>query len=467
MRRGAEAGDGRGFDPPKRRSSGVPRMRHCIKILCQDTLVTALLGPGGRSKDALQEESGGAKLVFSGRGDYFPETQYRVLGIFADDVQCIARALGLLVPRLVQVAEEEVDNLGSELLGKELGEFVFRLCISKRMSSVLIGNSGTNIQEIRKESGAKVFIENQSQMEHRLVRVIGTPPQITLCLERLNDYVQQEVESEDFLAYAAGVSFGEASSARSPEREPRGGRGGGGGSWRDGPGGGGGGHRWEGGWRDDHRDGGSGDRWESGGGGYHQNGGYGGGGGGRGRSRSRERGGSWASEVPRSVRDAVGLLGQAVGALPAGTAEMPYSISLEVPSSTVGAVMGRSGEFVKSVEESCHVNVDIDRTEGGGSWSSASPASRRVSLVGPLLGIYAAHAVILGRVRAAEAADASRRRDRYQERRGADGRSGDWRGGGEDAGGSDQDQLRRQITDLQETLARLTGGAKGGGGGGR
>merc|ERR1740129_121058 len=246
---------------------------------------------------------------------------------------------------------------------------------------------------------------------------MGTPPQITLCLERLNDYVQQEVESEDFLAYAAGVSFGEASSARSPEREPRGGRGGGGG--------------------------------------------------GRGRSRSRERGGSWASEVPRSVRDAVGLLGQAVGALPPGAAEMPYSISLEVPSSTVGAVMGRSGEFVKSVEESCHVNVDIDRTEGGGSWSSVSPASRRVSLVGPLLGIYAAHAVILGRVRAAEAADASRRRDRYQERRGADGRSGDWRGGGEDAGGSDQDQLRRQITDLQETLARLTGGAKGGGGGGR
>merc|ERR1740129_1695862 len=244
---------------------------------------------------------------------------------------------------------------------------------------------------------------------------MGTPPQITLCLERLNDYVQQEVESEDFLAYAAGVSFGEASSARSPEREPRGGRGGGGG--------------------------------------------------GRGRSRSRERGGSWASEVPRSVRDAVGLLGQAVGALPPGAAEMPYSISLEVPSSTVGAVMGRSGEFVKSVEESCHVNVDIDRTEGGGSWSSASPASRRVSLVGPLLGIYAAHAVILGRVRAA-AADASRRRDRYQERRGADGRSGDWRGGGEDAGGSDQDQLRRQITDLQETPARLTGGAKGGGGGG-
>merc|ERR1740129_670994 len=231
---------------------------------------------------------------------------------------------------------------------------------------------------------------------------MGTPPQITLCLERLNDYVQQEVESDDFLAYAAGVSFGEASSARSPEREPRGGRGGGGGSWRDGPGGGGGGHRWEGGWRDDHRDGGSGDRWESGGGGYHQNGGYGGGGGGRGRSRSRERGGSWASEVPRSVRDAVGLLGQAVGALPPGAAEMPYSISLEVPSSTVGAVMGRSGEFVKSVEESCHVNVDIDRTEGGG----------------------------------------------------------------EDAGGSDQDQLRRQITDLQETLARLTGGAKGGGGGG-
>lgn len=104
MKRGIGSPGGPGFDdgaePPSKRShhnshghggyhgrseslgTNIPRTKHAFKVLITDSLAAGLLGTHGSVKDDIQKETG-ARLVFSNRNDYFPDTKYRVLGIYA------------------------------------------------------------------------------------------------------------------------------------------------------------------------------------------------------------------------------------------------------------------------------------------------------------------------------------------------------------------------------------------------
>jgi hypothetical protein len=139
-----------------------------------------------------------------------------VLGIYSDRPENILHAIERIMNKLIEAADEEksgkVRDMGPDngQIGKEHGEYIFRLSITKKTAGLLIGSGGANIKALRQESGAKVFVENESQQGHRLVRVIGAYEGIMRALDGLHRYVQQDADTEEFHSvYAAIINFGE------------------------------------------------------------------------------------------------------------------------------------------------------------------------------------------------------------------------------------------------------------------
>jgi len=434
MKRSAEA-DGH-FGPVGKRAGkgigdgkGVPRTRTAFKVLVTDNLAASILGARGAVKDEIQQETG-TKLVFSNRGDYFPHTHFRVLAIFSDDPHNIMRVFEWILPRIVDAGEEERKNPpkeGPELLGKEPGEYVFRFCVTKKMSSHIIGSGGVNIKQIRSETGAKVFIENDTQLGHRLCRIIGQPDQILPCLEMVSEYVNRESEDqESFYACFAGiVNFGQAAAegwTPPVEQQDHGGAGSHGKGW-----GSSGGHKGGGGgYRDDSSWGGKGNahvvvpkpkqptapaptHYDVG-------------------DDGTETG---SCDPPLgSIQEEVDGLAEILGQLPQGAAQLQYSISCEIPHYQVMVLTGNDTEYVRSVEEATGTNVSFDEGDGSGGPEEGRP----VTLVGQLLSVYTAHAMMMQKLRITEA----------EERKSAELPE-------------DPKELKAKIAELEAQLARVSG----------
>jgi len=319
MKRGREDVDG--LDGAKRGH----RLRHVFKALCTENLTGHLLGFKGTLKEEIQRETGVA-LKFSSKSDYYPNTQYRVLGMYSDDGGSILRALEAVVLRIAELAEEErvrPPQPGNELVGKDAGEYIFRFCLTVKMARLLIGNKGATIQKLRKDTNAKVFVENETWNEHRYCRVIGTTDSLMLCLEEVNNLVQAEPWGDDYECYHSLVSFSEAP----VERVDRG-------------------HQsWEGG--DD--------------------------------TQSR-----------------FSALSEAVRSLPEGTEALPYAISFHLQP--MWAQQLEASDCVREIEELSGTTVEVAQ-----GTDDDTSALRSLSVVGPLLHCYYAHALVLRAVLKMEA----------------------------------------------------------------
>eukprot|EP00405_Crypthecodinium_cohnii_P029247 CAMPEP_0206503874 /NCGR_PEP_ID=MMETSP0324_2-20121206/55061_1 /ASSEMBLY_ACC=CAM_ASM_000836 /TAXON_ID=2866 /ORGANISM="Crypthecodinium cohnii, Strain Seligo" /LENGTH=510 /DNA_ID=CAMNT_0053992759 /DNA_START=60 /DNA_END=1592 /DNA_ORIENTATION=+ len=191
--------------------AGVPVTTYAFKALVTDSLAAALLGGGGSVKDTIQQETG-VKLVFSNRNDYYPHSHYRVLGIYSDSEHTLVRAYEHIVAKVAEVADEEARNPpphGCDLLGKEPGEYVFRFCITRKMCTLVIGNGGQTVSSIRQESGAKVFIDNETWAGHRSGRIIGGKDSVLRALTMVSELVQRDCQDPTFTDFAKIINFGD------------------------------------------------------------------------------------------------------------------------------------------------------------------------------------------------------------------------------------------------------------------
>jgi len=332
-------------------------------------------------------------------GDYFPESHFRVLGIYSDDVQGISRCFVLLVEKLVECGNDERDHApqpGAELLGKEHNKYIFRLCVSKTTSSAMIGPGGASIKQLRRETGAKVFVENDTKLGHQMVRIIGTPETIVKGLDRVNEYVQVEAGTEGYLAWAQLINFGEQE-GNAPSIEHN---------------------------STPH-------------------------------SGDARRGSFVGGDAPRviqasqAVRERVSLLSEALESLPPDTASLHYSVTCKLAASRVGALVGKSGEYIKHVERATNSSVDFAPIR------EEPNTMQTMSVVGPLPHIYAAHLMMIKKYKDVEIREHEAGRRRQQEE-----------GWHQQGGTSEETMLRTKIEELQSQLAEVRGG-KGKGGSSR
>lgn len=353
------------------------RARVATKLLCPDSLVTTLLGSRGMLKDQLQEETG-TKLVFSNKNDYYPGTNLRVLAIFSDDTQCLFNAVEKILQRVHEHGDSDRSSLGanafrdggSDFLGKEDGELCFRLCITKETSGEIIGTGGSNIKQLRRDSGAKVFIENDTQLGHQMVRIIGLPNAILSCLDLMMVTLLKGAGTEEFNAWAQFVNFSEGgwgaggagAGALAPQPEvilPKFAGKGGARAFGVPP------------------DSGANDRE------------------GQRIKLPAHVAQAQATSPPVSSDDRHQQLTDIVASFPPGTAGMAYSITIDLPK-----ILQELNEDLSFVEVGAGVQINVEAAEEAAEGAEALPS--KVSVVGPLRGCYAAHLMIVQRAQERE-----------------------------------------------------------------
>ncbi|CAJ1330455.1 unnamed protein product, partial [Effrenium voratum] len=215
---------------------------------------------------------------------------------------------------------------GCEMLGDE-GELIFRVLLSRDLTGLLIGNAGANIKELRRESGAKIVVRDDSVVGHRLATLSGSHESLAEALRRITELMEREADREEFQHYLRLINFGESEGA-----EPSG----------------------------------------------------------KGRHRP--------SPVEAEGFDGMRHLQQDLDSMPPGTSELSYSVCCALPASLVPALIGRSGDFVRSIEERTGAKVDIAREARG------KDGYRKMECVGPLASIYAAHTLMMHRLQEVERA---------------------------------------------------------------
>jgi len=379
--------------------------RHVFKILCPESLITSVMGPRGATKDQIQEETS-CKLVFSNRDEYFPGTHYRTLCIYSDEPEAIVSVLDRVVDRLVECGEHErLSSRGEgDFRGKESGEYVVRALISGKMSGAVIGTKGSNVQAIRHENNARVFIEKPQYNGHQMMRVIAVPEGLRTALARINECIQTETDNDDFSQWASIRSFSDEDCGSG---KAKGGKSSGKGSSRGSSGG-----RAE---RSRHEERDSQwqqpQHWDSSNGGWHEwDGGY------------DAEADTPASDIDPSI---VQALAATVMEFPPGTIEQECTLTCEMPVQKVPYMLGKTGEHVQLVGETTGARIHFEEPQ------SADDEQQTLVIHGPLLRAYQAHALMMKRYHEAEAeATAEPEAPSVQ-------------------------QLQQQLADLQEQLAKV------------
>jgi len=321
--------------------------RHAFKVLCPESLVSSVIGPRGTTKDELQAETG-CKIVVSNREEFYPGTRLRMLIIYGDSPQGLIQVLERIVHNVGQCAEKEQESphfnpLESEFSGKEAGEFMLRAAIPTKASGAIIGPKGVNIQAIRNEFNARVFIEKSIEQGHQAIKLVASLDNMRHALLRINEAVQEEARtSELFRDWSSIRSFGEPGtglqeSAGVPHKGSDYGKG-------SGKPPKGGGKRRE-------------------------------------RSRSPRRDGGQHSMFK--------ALATALADFPEGTLEEEFVLQCDLPRAKVSALIGKSGDHVRSVRKETRTRVNFDEAPG--------QDTQTMTIKGRMMDVYRAHSMMMRR----------------------------------------------------------------------
>eukprot|EP00930_Biecheleria_cincta_P036598 TRINITY_DN25086_c0_g1_i1.p1 TRINITY_DN25086_c0_g1~~TRINITY_DN25086_c0_g1_i1.p1 ORF type:complete len:416 (-),score=77.04 TRINITY_DN25086_c0_g1_i1:543-1766(-) len=327
----------------RRREAVIPRSRYCLKVLLPDLVVSYLLKNKGEPKEYIQEKSA-VRLIFSTKGDYFPESSLRTVGIYADESQRILHALELMIDNMLQATEEDRGRPppeGCEIRGEQEGHVIVRLCLSKQMTGHLIGSKGANITELRRETRVKILVHEDTIAGHRLATLTGDRRTLRDALQRVNDVAQQESDTDEFYQYAQTVNFRDGNKQEGTVSST-----------------------------------------------------------GASRSHTPSAPSSAPARPSAKALKAMKFLTDDIDSLPAGTPELSYSLACMLPAGLTPVLVGKAGEFVKSVEERTGAKVAIAREPTKGAEDL-----RKMECVGPLLSIYAAHALMMQRLQEIEPRD--------------------------------------------------------------
>jgi len=279
------------------------------------------------------------------------------------------------------------------------GEYVFRVALPSLIRGKLIGTKGANIKSLREETGAKIFVENDIFEGHQYTRIIGPEDVITRALQTINNLVQEEADSEEYVRWASLQWFQPTSSpSGGPSRDHE--------ARRDS-------HGWD-----------------------------------------RDPGHSWDQEKRGAKHDPlrdllhqhndqgspVGSIHSLMGEFPNGALQMEHAVCCNLPNKSVGALIGTKGEYVRFVERSTGTRIIFKEVE-----REVDDQHRTMMVVGPLMWVYVAHCMIM---------------KKYHEKE-HERSTGRHRGQTDSQESKRIDELQIQLVELQNQLSEVMGESGG------
>ena len=133
--------------------------RVALKFLVSNNLAGALIGKGGSSVSALQNETG-ARIKIALSSDLFPGTQERVVLITGAE-SAVIYASSLIVERAFEVEINRPD-----------GTISIKILVPAPACGLLIGKAGSHIKILSEQSGAKVRLNPKQEATYTVERVM-------------------------------------------------------------------------------------------------------------------------------------------------------------------------------------------------------------------------------------------------------------------------------------------------------
>ncbi|CAE7033468.1 Nova1 [Symbiodinium sp. CCMP2592] len=97
--------------------------------------------------------------------------------------------------------------------------------------------------------------------------------------------------------------------------------------------------------------------------------------------------------------DLLSALSSTAQGFPAGTLDMEYTITCELPSEKVGLLIGKRGEDVQRIRKMTGTYIHFDPAQDGSD-------GQTLTIRGPLLKVYRAHALLMRRYHETQAEEA-------------------------------------------------------------
>eukprot|EP00933_Yihiella_yeosuensis_P015270 TRINITY_DN13378_c0_g2_i1.p1 TRINITY_DN13378_c0_g2~~TRINITY_DN13378_c0_g2_i1.p1 ORF type:complete len:459 (+),score=58.63 TRINITY_DN13378_c0_g2_i1:66-1442(+) len=373
--------------------------RYGFKVLCPDSMVSSIMGPGGRIMKSIEETSG-CSLKVSGRDEVFPSTWLRSVTIHADSSKDLISCLDRITEIVMEMAENESAKPSkrtavqgeADFTGKEPGELIFRILLPCRVGTAVIGPGGQNVKQMIKECGTTASVKMQIVEGHQMCRLQAPSLEnLRLALDSIVARMEEEAldRPEEFARWVACKRVfdrppeqredvreppreresrehrGHVLRSRSPKRRRSRSRDAGKGQGRDRRG-------TERDWKD-WKDWKEGD-WK------------------HGHSGGRSSGGKDAGRGNDPISSGLEVLASAVSYFEEQDLD-GHEINCELPSEKISAIIGNRGEYINHVTKSTGVKINFSevRTLSGGL------REQTMHIRGPLLGVYRAHVMVMQR----------------------------------------------------------------------
>mmetsp|Transcript_43637 Transcript_43637/g.100660 ORF Transcript_43637/g.100660 Transcript_43637/m.100660 type:complete len:1118 (-) Transcript_43637:116-3469(-) len=217
--------------PGKGDVGGLRIKTHAFKVLAPEALVGSILGGGkgggkggGRTeKEKIQAEIG-VKLTLSNRDEHYPDTRLRLIIIHGEESAQVLAGINRLIDKVVECGQDRIGPRGDpgDFVGEAPGEIVFRVALPSVIDDRVIGPNGDGLVQIAEDTGARVSADHEFYDGHFMVQIYGVPDVVRRCNERLLSFVDDVCRQEPFAVWAAVRSFPPGGgSAAPPAPAPR------------------------------------------------------------------------------------------------------------------------------------------------------------------------------------------------------------------------------------------------------
>mmetsp|Transcript_134892 Transcript_134892/g.262706 ORF Transcript_134892/g.262706 Transcript_134892/m.262706 type:complete len:336 (-) Transcript_134892:258-1265(-) len=192
MKGGSDSVANRRGGAGKRSGTTSISMPCVFKFLAPEALAAAIIGKGGAAIAAMRE-SCQAKITVTEYGDWYPQTDGRVVTGQANTEEALNDLSKQVVAKVVESAN-----------GEE--ELKFRVLVPRSAVGGFIGKGGANIKQLREATGAKISTGDPTGAgpgAEQLVSVQGTAEGLETVLIEVNKQVQSLNGEPWFAAWAA------------------------------------------------------------------------------------------------------------------------------------------------------------------------------------------------------------------------------------------------------------------------
>mmetsp|Transcript_128613 Transcript_128613/g.222901 ORF Transcript_128613/g.222901 Transcript_128613/m.222901 type:complete len:1237 (-) Transcript_128613:64-3774(-) len=167
---------------------------HAFKVLAPEQLVGWMLGKRNNTtqKEEIQSATG-ARLTFSNREEYYPNSRLRIIIVHADNPSPVMAGVRRIVDRIVECSEPDK---------APRSEPEFHTAIPSFLSEDILGYDDYYLKEIQRDSGASVSCNSEAYENHRLLRVSGSPASMHTAVEKIFRSMDRYSGQESFQTWA-------------------------------------------------------------------------------------------------------------------------------------------------------------------------------------------------------------------------------------------------------------------------